>query len=328
MLLASHAAIAIDQARLFEDSRELALVHERARLARELHDAMSQSLFGLRLAAEAAGRLLESDPSGRRRTGRHRAELAARDRPPSCGRRSRACGPPTSSATGWSPRSRAQLAVAGRAHGVPSTLEAGELRRARPRRRAPGPAGRPGGGEPTPCATPSASRVTVTLGTEGGLGSAAGTLVLRVVDDGAGFDPEARAVPGPAPGPDLDARAGRGAGRDAARSTRRRARAPRSSCGCRGRSRRTRHGRREPARPIRVVVCDDHPVVRQGLRSFLEAQGFAVVGEAADGAEAVRLVAEHAARRAAHRPGHAGRRRHRGHPPDPGSRASRWGSSC
>jgi DNA-binding NarL/FixJ family response regulator len=43
---------------------------------------------------------------------------------------------------------------------------------------------------------------------------------------------------------------------------------------------------------IRVVVSDDHPVVRQGLRSFLEAQGFAVVGEAADGVAAVRLVAE------------------------------------
>ena len=41
---------------------------------------------------------------------------------------------------------------------------------------------------------------------------------------------------------------------------------------------------------IRVVVSDDHPVVRQGLRSFLEAQGFAVVGEAGDGAAAVRLV--------------------------------------
>jgi DNA-binding NarL/FixJ family response regulator len=36
----------------------------------------------------------------------------------------------------------------------------------------------------------------------------------------------------------------------------------------------------EPA--IRVVVSDDHPVVRQGLRSLLEAEGFAVVGEASD----------------------------------------------
>jgi DNA-binding NarL/FixJ family response regulator len=46
----------------------------------------------------------------------------------------------------------------------------------------------------------------------------------------------------------------------------------------------------EPA--IRVVVSDDHPVVRQGLRSLLEAEGFAVVGEACDGDEAVRLVAQ------------------------------------
>ena len=44
------------------------------------------------------------------------------------------------------------------------------------------------------------------------------------------------------------------------------------------------------ASPISVVICDDHPVVRQGLRSFLEARGFAVVGEAGDGAEAVRVV--------------------------------------
>ena len=43
-------------------------------------------------------------------------------------------------------------------------------------------------------------------------------------------------------------------------------------------------------RPIRVAISDDHPVVRQGLRSFLEAQGFDVVGEAGDGDEAMRLV--------------------------------------
>ena len=64
VLLASHAAIAIDQARLFEDSRELALTQERGRLARELHDAMSQSLFSLQLAADTAARLLPGDPDG------------------------------------------------------------------------------------------------------------------------------------------------------------------------------------------------------------------------------------------------------------------------
>ena len=42
------------------------------------------------------------------------------------------------------------------------------------------------------------------------------------------------------------------------------------------------------AEPIRVLIVDDHAVVREGLRSFLELQeGLTVVGEAADGAEAV-----------------------------------------
>ena len=46
-LLAAHAAIAITNARLHEQARELAVVAERNRLALELHDAVSQKLFGL-----------------------------------------------------------------------------------------------------------------------------------------------------------------------------------------------------------------------------------------------------------------------------------------
>ncbi len=44
---------------------------------------------------------------------------------------------------------------------------------------------------------------------------------------------------------------------------------------------------------VRVLVCDDHPVVRAGIGSMLDGRDeFAVVGEAADGAEAVRLAGE------------------------------------
>ena len=41
--------------------------------------------------------------------------------------------------------------------------------------------------------------------------------------------------------------------------------------------------------PIRVVLADDHVLVRQGLKSLLEREKFQVVGEASDGQEAVRL---------------------------------------
>lgn len=62
-LLASHAAIAITNARLYERSRELTVVEERNRLARELHDAVMQRLFSLRLSARAACKLLPDDPA-------------------------------------------------------------------------------------------------------------------------------------------------------------------------------------------------------------------------------------------------------------------------
>ncbi len=45
---------------------------------------------------------------------------------------------------------------------------------------------------------------------------------------------------------------------------------------------------------VRVVLADDHALVRSGIRSLLEASGNQVVGEAATGSDAVRLVKEHA----------------------------------
>ncbi|WP_412540283.1 GAF domain-containing sensor histidine kinase [Longispora sp. K20-0274] len=62
-LLAAHAAIALVNARLYERGRELSILEERTRIARELHDAVTQKLFSLRLTAEAASTLLERDPA-------------------------------------------------------------------------------------------------------------------------------------------------------------------------------------------------------------------------------------------------------------------------
>ena len=44
---------------------------------------------------------------------------------------------------------------------------------------------------------------------------------------------------------------------------------------------------------MRVLLADDHGIVRRGLRSLLEEAGHSVVAEAADGLEAVRLCEEH-----------------------------------
>jgi DNA-binding NarL/FixJ family response regulator len=47
------------------------------------------------------------------------------------------------------------------------------------------------------------------------------------------------------------------------------------------------------AEPIKVLVVDDHPVVRQGLRTFLDLQpDITVVGEASDGTTCVRAAAD------------------------------------
>lgn len=62
-ILAQHAAIALTNARLYERSRELTIAGERARLAHELHDAVAQKLFSLRLTAQAASALVDRDPA-------------------------------------------------------------------------------------------------------------------------------------------------------------------------------------------------------------------------------------------------------------------------
>jgi GAF domain-containing protein/HAMP domain-containing protein len=59
--VADQAAIAIENARLYEQAQQLAVVEERSRLARDLHDAVTQTLFSASLIAETLPTLWERD---------------------------------------------------------------------------------------------------------------------------------------------------------------------------------------------------------------------------------------------------------------------------
>lgn len=76
-ILAAHAALALGNARLHERSRELTVAAERTRIARELHDAVAQKLFSLRLTAQAAAALVDRDPARAKGELREVSRLAA-----------------------------------------------------------------------------------------------------------------------------------------------------------------------------------------------------------------------------------------------------------
>jgi signal transduction histidine kinase len=61
--IADQASVAIENARLYEQAQQLAAVEERQRLARELHDSVSQALYGVALGARTARTLLDRDPA-------------------------------------------------------------------------------------------------------------------------------------------------------------------------------------------------------------------------------------------------------------------------
>lgn len=61
--LADLIAVALQNARLYTQAQELAIVEERSRLAHELHDSVSQALYGIALGTRTARMLLDQDPS-------------------------------------------------------------------------------------------------------------------------------------------------------------------------------------------------------------------------------------------------------------------------
>jgi PAS domain S-box-containing protein len=61
--VADQAAVALENARLFSEARGKAALEERQRLARELHDSVSQALYGIALGARTARKLVDQNPS-------------------------------------------------------------------------------------------------------------------------------------------------------------------------------------------------------------------------------------------------------------------------
>ena len=61
LAFAGYAAVAIENAQLYAQARSLAILQERQRLARELHDSVSQALYGISLGTLTARRLWERD---------------------------------------------------------------------------------------------------------------------------------------------------------------------------------------------------------------------------------------------------------------------------
>jgi signal transduction histidine kinase len=171
--LAAHAAVLIEHARLYEDSRELSVLEERNRIARELHDALTQSLFGLRLRLEAgdvpgAGSVLEEV------FGELRALILQ-------------LRPPALELEGLVPSLTKHLDVVGRTHDVPITFDAAELTAL------------------DPDTEQALFRIAQEAVTNAVRHADAGHISVRldptdagvalaVQDDGRGFDPKARAV--------------------------------------------------------------------------------------------------------------------------------------
>jgi len=171
--LADHAAVLIEHSRLYEARRELSVLEERNRLARELHDALTQSLFGLRLRLEAgdtagARSLLEEIFAELR-------SLILQLRPPALER------------DGLAASLAKHLEVVGRTHGIATHLEAGLL------------------GEVSTDTEQALFRIAQEAVTNVVRHARAGAVTVRldrdddslrlsVTDDGHGFDPADRAI--------------------------------------------------------------------------------------------------------------------------------------
>ena len=286
-LFAKHAAIAIENARLYQQSRELAVTEERNRLAREIHDTLAQSLTGMILQIEAVDDLLRQDPA-QARAELHSLEGLARTALEEARRSVWGLRPPVleeaslvdalerlvreESVAG---RYSGRLSVGGKSRPLTPAIEAGIYRITQEaltnvRRHA------------------EARAVVVSLRFE------AGELVLTVQDDGRGIEREREPVPDGGFGlTSMQERARLMGGAmtlesEVGRGTRVEVRVPYlvSVLAPVEAAADAAHGPQEW--PIRVLVADDHDVARHGIVRMLESHpDIVVVAEAASGPEAL-----------------------------------------
>jgi signal transduction histidine kinase len=192
--LAAHAAVVIENARLFEASRERSIAEERSRLARDLHDALTQRLFSLNLTLEAAA----ATASGADPAPTVEAIQQARGLVDSALAELRTLifelRPPELDADGLVGALRKHAELLSRAHGITVTVA--------DERPAGGP--RLGSGverqllrvaeEALSNAMRHSGASAVTVRLAAGDGADDGAVVLSVADDGGGFDPAARFI--------------------------------------------------------------------------------------------------------------------------------------
>lgn len=296
--IANFMGMAEANARAYERSREQATVEERNRLAREIHDTLAQSIVGIMVRLEAAEELGRRDPAAARAEVHSARELARQSLEEA--RRSvwnlhpRALGDGTLAQAVRREVERAQ------AEGIEASLDVEGTEPASIDSRCELAVLRIAQEAMTNTlrhAQARTVRVTLTFGAD--------EMRLLISDDGIGFDPsaeeralsptggfgmtsmqerarlaggwaEVRSAPGM--GTEVEALIPCSPGREEApslTSTSTTANIPAGGVSDR----------------IRVLIVDDHEVVRQGIRSVLErAEGMAVVGEAADGEAAIEEI--------------------------------------
>jgi signal transduction histidine kinase len=187
-MLAAHAAVAIENARLYERSRELSVVEERNRLARDLHDAVVQTLFSVVLTADAAALLVERDPAGAKLE-LERLRVLAQDALRELRSLVFELRPADLEAEGLATTLRKHAEVLSRVHGLPVEVRIeGELD--------VDPAGAVAVFRIVQEALNNALRHASAGAITVSVGPRDGGLVARVTDDGSGFDPDAPGVRG------------------------------------------------------------------------------------------------------------------------------------